>query len=314
MNHFSITMLDPERSTSRRWRYWRRIISLGVFAVLVTVVIVPAGAGFVITYMLLNPACAEDGKTPADYGYTWEDVTLQARVGGSFRGYFIPGTNGAAIIIPPPYGGGRGSRLQEGDVLARHGYAVFSFESRRCAGMGSLSLGYEETDEVKDALDYLRTRADLDPDRIGILGFSSAGATSVMAAARFPEIRAVVAEGGYGDFAEGAVGLGTGSNVLETIFKASLAISYRIISGTNINKLSPEDMIGSIAPRPILLIYGGRERSLGGARRQLAAAGENAQLWVVGGAGHGDYLTIAPEEYEQRVVAFFDKALLGEED
>ena len=314
MNHFSITMIDPERSTSRHLRYWRRIVTLAVFAVLVTIVAVPAGAGFVMTYALLNPACADNGITPGDFGYTWQDVTLQARAGGSFRGYFMPGNNRAAIIIPPPYGGGRGSRLQEGDVLAQHGYAVFSFESRRCAGMGSLSLGYEETDEVRDALDYLRARADLDPDRIGILGFSSAGATSVMAAARFPEIRAVVAEGGYGDFAEGAVGLGTGSNILETIFKASMVISYRIISGTNINKLSPEDMIGSIAPRPILLIYGSRERSLGGAHRQLAAAGENAQLWVVEGAGHGNYLTTAPDKYEQRVVAFFDKALLGEED
>jgi fermentation-respiration switch protein FrsA (DUF1100 family) len=305
------TIADPARSTFRRWR---RIITLAVFAVLVTVIVVPAGAGFVMTYMLLNPPCGDDGKTPGDFGYGWEDVTLQARAGGSFRGYFIPGTNGAAIIIPPPYSGGRGNRLQEGDVLARHGYAVFSFESRRCAGMGSLSLGYEETAEVQDALDYLRGRNDVDPDRIGILGFSSAGATSVMAGARFPEIRAVVAEGGYGDFAEGAIGLGTGGTILETIFKASMAISYRIISGMDINKLSPEDMIGSIAPRPVLLIYGSRERSLAGARRQLTAAGENAELWVVEGAGHGDYLTIAPEEYEQRVVTFFDKALFGEED
>jgi hypothetical protein len=314
MSLFSITMIDSERSTSRHWRYWRRIITLAVFAVLVTVIVVPAGVGFAMTYTLLNPPCGEDGKTPGDFGYSWENVRLAARAGGSFRGYFIPGTNGAAIIIPPPYGGGRGNRLQEGDVLARHGYAVFSFESRRCAGMGSLSLGYEETAEVQDALDYLRGRNDIDPDKIGILGFSSAGATSVMAGARFPEIRAVVAEGGYGDFAEGAVGLGTGSNILETIFKASMAISYRIISGTDIDKLSPEDVIGSIAPRPVLLIYGSRERSLGGAYRQLTAAGENAQLWVVEGAGHGDYLTIAPEEYEQRIVTFFDKALFGEED
>ncbi len=307
-------MIDPARFMSPRWRYWRRIITLAVLAVTITIIIVPAGAGFVMTYALLNPPCSENGKTPGDFGYTWEDVTLSARAGGSFRGYFIPGTNRAAIIIPPPYGGGRGSRLQEGDVLARHGYAVFSFESRRCAGMGSLSLGYEETNEVKDALDYLRARADIDPDKIGILGFSSAGATSVMAGARFPEIRAVAAEGGYGDFAEGAIGLGTGASILETIFKASMAISYRIISGTDIDKLSPEDMIGSIAPRPVLLIYGSRERSLGGAHRQLAAAGENAELWVVEGAGHGNYLTVAPEEYERRVVTFFDKALFGGED
>jgi pimeloyl-ACP methyl ester carboxylesterase len=303
----------PSRWRTRR--YWRRVISLAVFAVLITVIGVPVGAGFVMTYALLNPPCGDNGQTPGDYGYTWEDVTLQARAGGRFKGYFIPGTNRAAIIIPPPYGGGRGNRLDEGDVLARHGYAVFSFESRRCADMGSLSLGYKETNEVKDALDYLRARADIDPDRIGILGFSSAGATSVMSAAQFPEIRAVVAEGGYGDFAEGAIGLGTGDGtILETMFKWSMAASYRLISGVDIDKLSPEDMIGSIAPRPVLLIYGSRERSLHGAQRQLAAAGENAELWVLEGAGHGNYLATAPEEYERRVITFFDNALPGKED
>jgi pimeloyl-ACP methyl ester carboxylesterase len=291
------------------------MIILIATVMLITVVVVPAGAAFVSTYVLLNPPCGEDGKTPGDYGHTWVDVTIQARAGGRFRAYFIPGTNGAAVIIPPPYGSGRGNQLHEGDVLARHGYAVFSFESRRCAGMGSLSLGYEEMDEVGDALDYLRARDDIDPDRIGILGFSSAGATSVMAAARFPEIRAVAAEGGYGDFAEGAIGLGTGDGtILGTIFKWSLAASYRAISGISIHKLSPEDTIRDIAPRPILLIYGSRERSLAGAYRQLDAAGENAALWVVEGAGHGNYLTIAPEEYERRVVAFFDSALLGAEE
>jgi len=298
-----------------RRRTWRRTAALAAFGVLIAVIGVPVLAGFVMTYFLLHPACGENRQTPGDYGYAWEDVTLKARAGGQFRAYFIPGANGAAVIIPPPYGGGRGSRLHEGDVLARHGYAVFSFESRRCADMGALSLGYEETGEIGDALNYLRARDDIDPERIGILGFSSAGAASVMAAARFPEIRAVVAEGGYGDLAEDSIKLGIAKDtLLNDLFKWSITISYRVISGTSIDKLSPQDHIGEIAPRPVLLIYGSRESSLGGAYKQLAAAGENATLWVVEGAGHGNYLAVAPAEYERRVVAFFDNALLGGED
>jgi fermentation-respiration switch protein FrsA (DUF1100 family) len=213
--------------------------------------------------------------------------------------------------MPPAYASGRGNRLDEADVLARHGYAVLTFDSRRCAGMGPLSLGYKETDEVGNALEYLKTRGDIDPDRIGILGFSSAGATSVMAAARFPAIRAVVAEGGYGDFAEGAVGINDErGSIVEKIYKKSIGITYRLITGVDIDKLSPVDVAGQIAPRPMLLIYGSLERSLEGARYQQAAAGENAELWIVQGAGHGNYLYIEPQAYEQRVVAFFDRALL----
>jgi pimeloyl-ACP methyl ester carboxylesterase len=69
-------------------------------------------------------------------------------------------------------------------------------------------------------------------------------------------------------------------------------------------------VIGDITPRPILLIYGTEEASLSGALEQLAAAGDNAELWVVDGADHGDYLAVAPGDYEQRVIAFFDRALL----
>jgi len=302
------------RSSRRTWRYWRRWFGLLAASVALTVVGTPILLGFITTYRLLNPACGDNHQTPGDYGHPWEDITIRARSGGRFRSYFIPGTNGAAVLIPPPYGGGRGARLDEADVLARHGYAVLAFESRRCAGMGALSLGYKETGEVGDALAYLQSRAGIDPGRIGILGFSSAGATAILSAAQFPVIRAVVAEGGYDDFAEGALGLGTGSTFLETIYKESLAVSYRLLTGISIDKLSPNDVISQIAPRPILLIYGSRERSLPGAYRQLAAAGANAGLWVVEGAGHGNYLEVAPDDYEARVVAFFDKALLAREE
>jgi hypothetical protein len=304
----------PPASPRCTWRYWRRLIALLVAGLALAIVGTPILLGFITTYRLLHPPCGDNHQTPGDFGYPWEDVTLSARSGGSFRAYFIPGTNGAAIIIPPPYGGGRGTRLNEGNVLARHGYAVFAFESRRCAGMGSLSLGYKETSEVGDALAYLQSREDIDPERIGVLGFSSAGATAIMSAAQFPAIRAVVAEGGYGDFAEGALGLGTGRTVLEMVYKQSLAISYRLLTGVDIDKLSPGDVIGQIAPRPILLIYGSRERSLSGAYRQLAAAGDHAGLWVVEGAGHGNYLDVAPGDYEARVVAFFDKGLPAREE
>ena len=288
---------------------WRRTLALAPLAVALTLIAVPSLLGLATTYLLLYAPCGEDGRSPGDFGHAWEDVIIAGRE-GSFRAYFIPGTNGAAVILPPAAASGRGNRLHEADVLARHGYAVLAFESRRCAGMGPLSLGYREIAEVGDALAYLEMRGDVNPAQIGVLGFSSAGATAVMAAARTPALRAVVAEGGYGDFAEGALALGTGGP-LEVLYKEAIALSYRLLSGVELAKLSPQRAISSVAPRPILLIYGSRERSLGGARAQLAAAGPNAALWVVDGAGHGDYLAVAPDEYEARVIAFFDAALLG---
>jgi len=39
------------------------------------------------------------------------------------------------------------------------------------------------------------------------------------------------------------------------------------------------------------------------------AAQQPKELWIVTGAGHGGYIGVAPQEYERRVVTFFDKAL-----
>lgn len=298
--------------TDKRY-YWFRLIIFFLVALSFALLSLPVLLGAMSMLGLLYAPCSQSHVTPADLGYPAEPVTLRARAGGSFKGYFIPGSNGATIIMPPPFTSGRSVRLSEMDILAKHGYSIFMFESRRCAGMGPLSLGYKEVDEVADALDYLITRPDVDSERIGIYGFSSAGATSIMAAARHPQLKAVVAEGGYGDFTENALGRNYESGLTGyflPLFRWGSYLTYRMVTGLDINQLSPASVINQISPRPILLIYGTQEVSLPGGKRQKAAAGDNATLWIVEGAGHGNYLQVAPEAYEQHLITFFHNSLL----
>jgi dipeptidyl aminopeptidase/acylaminoacyl peptidase len=300
----------------RNPRYWLKLSGFFVLVLSGALAGLPFLLGSLLMVGLLYAPCQPGELSPADAGSDWEDVTVPARAGGNFRGYFFPGTNGATVIIPPTGADSRNNRLREASVLVQHGYAVFLFESRRCAGMGPLSLGYQEVNEVADALAYLLTRREVDSERIGVLGFSTAGATSIMAAARLPQLQAVVALGGYGDLVENGFGTGHRSGLIgyfERAFYRSAKITYRLITGDDIKVLSPVGVIDQIAPRPILLIYGDQERSLPGARQQLAAAGTNARLWVVPGAGHGNYLAVAGAEYEDRVTGFFDEALSNEE-
>jgi len=299
-------------SQSRDRRYWLRLAVFFLAALTLALVAIPTFLGFLFMTGLLYAPCHSGNLTPAIYDYAWEDVTIQARTGGEFRGYFIPGPTAATILMPPPFNAGREARLRQAEMLHRHGYSVLTFESRPCAGLGPHSLGQAEVAEVADALDYLLGRQDVDPERIGVYGFSSAGATAVMAAARLPALRAVVAEGGYGDFAEETLGPSPDRGLaalFQYLFNRAARLAYRLVTGLDINNLSPKDVIGDIEPRPILLIYGSREVSMIGARSQLAAAGEQTTLWIVEGAGHGNYLDIAPSEYEARIVGFFDKAL-----
>lgn len=298
----------------KRRHYWLRLLAFFAVTAALAAIITPFLLGVLAMTSLVYPPCPSERRSPQALGLTAEPVTLAARAGGQFQAYFIPGRNGAAVIIPPGFSSSRVARLDEAAVLAEHGYAVLLYESRRCAGMGPLSLGAAEVSEVADALDYLTGRGDVDPQKIGVHGFSSAGATAILAAAHMPQLRAVVAEGGYGDFGRDALGGGGSSNpvvrLFEALFASGMRVTYRGVTGRSITQLSPVSVIGQIAPRPILLIYGSREVSLPAGRAQ-AAAGASAELWVVEGAGHGNYLQVAPEAYPRRVTAFFDAALLN---
>ena len=71
--------------------------------------------------------------------------------------------------------------------------------------------------------------------------------------------------------------------------------------------------IGRIAPRSVLLIYADARHG----RRELedsgfyqAARGPKADLGGAGRGAHGRHRGAARAEYERRVVAFFDRALL----
>ena len=81
------------------------------------------------------------------------------------------------------------------------------------------------------------------------------------------------------------------------------------------NQAPPPDLSGlvdNIAPRPLLLI-----RGLAGQRQEALnrvyhdAARQPKALWEVPGAGHTGALSTQPQEYEQRVVGLFDRALLA---
>src|SRR5262245_659556 len=170
------------------WRYWLRLLSFLGLAGLVGIIGLPVALGALSISALIYSPCTGGNGAPADYGYQGEPVVVPAQAGGTFRGYFIPGTNGATVIIPPTGSDGRDNQLPKAALLLQHGYNVFLFESRRCAGQGPLSLGDSEVGEVADALDYLRARPDVDPGRIGIWGFSTAGATAIMAAAQLPAL------------------------------------------------------------------------------------------------------------------------------
>ena len=69
------------------------------------------------------------------------------------------------------------------------------------------------------------------------------------------------------------------------------------------------ELVPRIAPRPLFLIHSGiATERLNELYHRIA--GEPKTLWEIPGAGHTGGLDARPDEYERRVVGFFDEALL----
>jgi pimeloyl-ACP methyl ester carboxylesterase len=302
-------------------RYWRHLITLVILALVIPLFVVPMFIGGGAMWTLLHPGCGDGGTTPNAYHLaTYREISIPARSGGAFRGFFVPGTKDGVIIVPPPYNSGRDWMLREAFLLADDGFSLLTFESRVCAGKGVLSLGYNEVEDVGDVLAYLKQNAEtlgLNLDHMALHGFSSAGATSIMAAARYPEIRAILAEGGYDNIDE-QLGIMRAGNFFESLMAFGARVTYRVATGQDVNVLVPVEAIKKIPPRPIFLVYGTQEVSLPGAREELAAArsvdpNTFIQLWEVPGANHGTYLAaVGEEEYKRWVLPYYNCALLSQ--
>jgi dipeptidyl aminopeptidase/acylaminoacyl peptidase len=270
---------------------------------------------------LTHPGCAGPQRTPADVGLSgYREVAFSPKGDGlrspgdlTLKAWWVPSRNRAAVILIPGIGQARDGMLDQGAMLARHGYGVLLTDPRPCASPDVVfTAGYAEVSDVAGALAFVQAQPDVDPDRIGVLGFSVGGATAILSAAQLGDIRAVASEGNFYNLGDDIAG-GHGSP-LETFYQQAILFFYRRQTGIDARLISPIDAIGQISPRPVLLIFGEYEVASGRAAEQLAAAGEPKALWIVPGVGHGGYIQTRPDEYEARVIRFFDEALLDKAD
>jgi dienelactone hydrolase len=199
-------------------------------------------------------------------------------------------------------------------ILARHGYGVLVFDRRgegRSEGKPN-SWGWRGTKDIAAAVRFLERRPDVEPGRIGGIGLSVGGEMMLEEAARNPKLAAVVSEGaGARTFSEdmhqeGPTGVDKALGpIVSGVKTASIAVFSNQSPPADLETLTPK-----IAPRPLLLIAApnsGHGEDLN--RRYARAAGSNATLWEIPEAGHVGGHAARPQEYERRVVGFFDAAL-----
>lgn len=258
------------------------------------------------------------GKTPADYGMVYETVSVTTEDGLKLYGWFMPGENGATIMIQHGSPGGRQDGLYEAGVLNKEGYAILlgSFRAHdECEGE-LISFGYYEQTDLTAWHQYTLSREDVDSERIGLFGESMGGGTSILYASNDPGIAALATGSGFAltqETIEKFIEFETG------LPKSVVSILARLIVfwaerefGFSLNALDTEAVIAQISPVPVLIIHGGSDDKIGpesGEKLYEAAAEPKELLWI-SEAGHVDFEDHRPEEYKEALISFFNQHLL----
>jgi uncharacterized protein len=297
----AVTLWRSRKLDRRAWRYTRRGL-IGIAGALVAVQVVGGAAlGYYATH---RPRSA---VSEPNLGRAHEDVALTTSDGLRLEGWYVPSRNRAAVLVFPGRSGGKQHHARN---LIRHGYGVLLVDNR---GQGASegepnAFGWDDETDVNAALDYLTSRADVDADRIGGLGLSVGGETLLETAAHTDRLRAVVSEGAGGRTFKEDLAMPGAGKWLGAPYFVLVSASTAVFSNT----MPPESLkslVKDIPPWPVFLIHAKGE-TLNDVYFRSAGEPRNWDLWEVPGAGHIGGLDTRPEEYERRVTAFFDRALL----
>ena len=149
----------------------------------------------------------------------------------------------------------------------------------------------------------------MDPGRIGGLGLSRGADTLIRFAAEDRRLKAVVADGATGSSFADYQNLdqqAEGAPYYLVMYTAA-----RIFSGESPGE-SLKDLVARVSPTPLLLISTGGslpvERDFN--RIYAEAAREPVDFWDLPDVDHTAAIRQRPDEYERRVVGFFDRALV----
>jgi hypothetical protein len=243
---------------------------------------------------------------PVTLGTAYEDVSFTTGDGLRLVGWYVPSKNGAVVISFP----GRKGPQKPARLLARHGYGVLLFDRRgegESEGDPNL-LGWQGTRDIEAAVAYLKTRPEVDDDRIGGLGLSVGGEMMLQEAAETDGLKAVVSEGAGVRSVREAVQVNGAEKVIFSWLFGVTTIGTTVFT-SNLPPRSLTDLSAEIT-EPALFIHatpgqGGETLT----EKYYEAAKGPKEYWAAPG-GHTGAIDAAPQEYERRVVGFFDRTLL----
>ena len=157
-------------------------------------------------FLGIHPPRFQTDDDPKRYGLDYESVSFQTADGLTLRGWFIP----APLASLENTVEGNATKAPCGTILVGHGYPfdkanilrhalflhprfhllLFDFRYFGESDGAYTTAGLLETRDVQAAVEYVKSRGDVDPTRIGAMGFSMSASAFILS--RHPDVKAIL--------------------------------------------------------------------------------------------------------------------------
>lgn len=237
---------------------------------------------------------------PSKYGYRYEDVNFKSEDGTKLHGWFLNPKRGVepkgTIVFHHGNAGSVGYHITFVGWMVRAGYQVLLYDYRGYGKSGGTITRKGLVQDTRAAVNYVKTRQDVNSKRLISYGHSLGGAKSLAALGEemIPGVRGVVSFAGFASYEDMARRIAgeTGANLVTDDYSA-------------------RDFVEKISPVPALIAHGTNDTTvpLSQGEKLFEKAKEPKTFYRIPKGSHTRALFMNDGEYRKKVLIWMDQVL-----
>jgi uncharacterized protein len=272
---------------------------------MLTVLAIWVAGSWAMEYTALHPRHWSIGPPPSTRGWAYRDISFKDSAGLTLRGWWIPGTQNATVVMVHGWTSSRREPMGRADYLHKAGYNLLLFDLRgHGASDGNYTtIGWLEPDDVHAAVTFAKSQS---TGPIALLGYSMGASVVVEEAARDSRVAAVIEDSGFDTLSHAFQVHFQSMTLLPPVPLDQLVIAIgQLDLKFSIARVRPIDS-ARLLTVPALSIIGTADTTVPPSEgfALFNAISGPKQLLVIPGAGHVGGYQQANSLYERTVLAF----------